>query len=266
MEEVHRWRGSAHERATLAQSSKTGQFSYFDQQLGQPNWTALRVLDFGGNEGGLLDDPACTIRAENYYCVDVIGDALEQGRRKFPRAHWIHYNRYNPSFNPAGVPGLRVPEMPVNFDVILAYSVFTHTTRDEMHELIRQLLTLLVPGGAFAFTFIDPHFVSRPDQSSANNLRWRLDRVRELNPGLDVDSLIGQSRGADWCALVDGKALYVNDNGLWENETATCMTYNVYYSVGFLQSEFPQGTILAPVNGEMQHCCIIRRRIDGAFQ
>jgi hypothetical protein len=40
------------------------------------------------------------------------------------------------------------------------------------------------------------------------------------------------------------------------------MTYNVFYSVEFLQQQFPRATIRRPVNGEMQHCCIIRRRRD----
>ena len=31
-----------------------------------------RVLDFGGNKGNLLLDPACTIRHEDYYCLDII--------------------------------------------------------------------------------------------------------------------------------------------------------------------------------------------------
>ena len=60
-------------------------------------------------------------------------------------------------------------------------------------------------------------------------------------------------------ALVDGRELYVNSNGDWSNEAQTCMTYNVFYTVDFIQREFPQASIRPPVNGEVHHCCIIRR-------
>src|SRR6185295_14820158 len=108
----------------------------FNQQLGYPDWTGKTVLDFGGNAGHLLLDPNCSIRHENYYCIEVLREALEKGRRKFPRAHWIHYDRYNCSFNPEGIVDLRIPDPGIQFDIILAYSVFTHTTREEMNDLV----------------------------------------------------------------------------------------------------------------------------------
>jgi hypothetical protein len=128
-----------------------------------------------------------------------------------------------------------------------------------MKELVDQLQALLAPGGALAFTFIDPHFSAWPGTYSGNNLRWRLERAHETNPGVDVDGLLERSRGAEWCALVDGVELYVNGNGVWENEAQICMTYNVFYTADFFRREFPRATIRPPVNGEMQHCCIIRR-------
>ena len=69
------------------------------------------VLDFGGNVGNLLLDPDCAIHSEDYYCVDVIQEALEEGRRRFPHAHWVHFNHYNCSFNPEGIDGLPIPDM-----------------------------------------------------------------------------------------------------------------------------------------------------------
>jgi hypothetical protein len=50
----------------------------------------------------------------------------------------------------------------------------------------------------------------------------------------------------------------MNSNGVWENEAQACMTYDVFYTAKFLQREFPEAEILPPVNGQMQHCCIIR--------
>ena len=259
MEEVHLWRGSAEQRALRSRLGKTGQFAYFNRQLDYPDWGGQAVLDFGGNVGNLLRDQGCTIRPENYYCLDVIREAVEEGRRRRPEAHWVHYNRYNCSFNPDGIHGLPIPEMGVEFGMILAFSVFTHTTREEMHELVGQLRAQLAPGGSLAFTFIDPHFESRPETYAGNNLKWRVEKAREENPSININDLLEQSRGAEWCALVDGSELYVNGSGVWGDDTQTCMTYNVFYTAEFLQREFPRATIRPPVNGEMHHCCIIKR-------
>jgi len=256
MEEVHLWRGSPEQRALRFQLRKSGQFAYFNQQLDYPDWNG-HVLDFGGNVGSLLLDSGGAIRPEDYYCVDVIREALAEGRKRFPRAHWVHFNTYNCSFNPEGIRDLPIPDLGVAFSKILAYSVFTHTTREEMKELVAQLQTRLAPEGVLAFTFIDPHFNAWPETYNGCNLKWRLERARKMNPRVDVDGLLAQSQGAAWCALVDGKELFVNSSGDWPSEAQTVMTYNVYYTVEFLQREFPRAAIRSPVNGEMQHCCII---------
>ena len=259
VEEVHLWRGSDEQRALRSLVGKLGRFRYFDQQLDRPDWAEKVVLDFGGNEGNLLLDEDCSIRHERYYCLDVIEEALREGSKRFPRANWIHYNRYNCSFNPQGVVGLPLPDMGTEFDLILAYSVFTHTTREEMHDLVAQLRACLAPGGTLAFTFIDPHYHSWPDTYGGDNLRWRLEKSRAVTPSFDVEGLMEKSRGANWCALVNGSELYVNDNGTWPGEDQGCVTYNVFYSVEFLRREFPGATLLPPVNREMQHCCLIGR-------
>jgi hypothetical protein len=237
IEEVHLWRGTPEQQALRSQFVKATQFAYFDKQLGHPNWRGKRVLDFGGNKGNLLLDPACTIRHQDYYCLDVIGEAIEEGRKTFPDANFIHYDRYNCSFNPEGVRELPVPDLGVEFDFMLAYSVFTHTTFEEMKELVAQLQQR---GRTLAFTFIDPHW--------NGNLRWRLEKH---NPQDRVETLL--SREMQWCSLVNGTELYVNSSGVFDFQD--CMTYNVYYTEDFMRAQFPNATIEKPVNGEMQHCC-----------
>jgi SAM-dependent methyltransferase len=246
IEEVHLWRGTREQRAMRSQLVKATQFAYFDAQLDHPDWSDKRVLDFGGNKGNLLLDPACTIRHRNYYCLDVIPEAIEEGRKTFPEANWFHYDRYNCSFNPEGVVDLPVPELGVEFDFILAYSVFTHTTWEETKDLVAQLRALLAPGGMLAFTFIDPHWES--------NLRWRLEKRNSTDR---VEELLGESRDAQWCSLVNGTDLYVNSSGTIA-PLDDCITYNVYYTEKLLCEQFPGATIRQPVNGEMQHCCVLK--------
>jgi SAM-dependent methyltransferase len=257
MEEVHLWRGTPEQRALRSTCRKSGQFAYFDQQLGQPDWCGKAVLDFGGNQGNLLRDPTCKIRAQDYYCLDVIEDAVAEGRKQFPQAHWMHYRRYNCSFNPEGIVDLPIPEMGIEFQFILAYSVFTHTTREETHDLVAQLRSCLAPSGKLAFTFIDPHYSSWPETYNGNNLQWRLDRVRESNSTAGLTGLLEKSRDAAWCALVDGTEIHVNSNGI--DRPRDIMTYHVFYTVACMQREFPDAVIRPPVNGEMHHCCIMQR-------
>src|SRR5262245_55006995 len=124
-------------------SNKLGQFRYFDLQLAHPEWSGKLVLDFGGNIGNILAEPECRIDIDKYWCIDVSHDSIGLGRERFPEAHWIFYDRHNFEFNPAGIEGLPVPDPHVRFDYILCYSVFTHTSKGEMLELIDQLRRLL---------------------------------------------------------------------------------------------------------------------------
>jgi hypothetical protein len=257
MEEVHLWRGTPEQRALRSSFRKFGQFHYFDQQLGHPDWTAKTVLDFGGNQGNLLVDSNTRIRPQDYYCVDVIIEAIDEGRTQFPEAHWVHYNRYNCSFNPEGTVDILIPELGVEFDFILAYSVFTHTAREEMHDLVGQLRARLKPRGTLAFTFVDPHHSSWPATYPGNNLRWRLESARGTKTSVNVAGLLEKARGAAWCALVDGTELHVESDGI--DGLQQLMSHHVFYTAEFLQQEFPDAKILPPVNGEMQGCCLLRR-------
>lgn len=258
MEEVHLWRGTQEQQSLRASFRKSGQFSYFNRQLGQPDWDTKTVLDFGGNQGNLLRDSAGRIRPANYYCVDVLKEAIAEGSQQFPDAHFRHYDRFNCSFNPTGTIDEPIPEFDISFDIIVAYSVFTHTTREEMHELVNRLLQHLTPEGTLAFTFIDPHSSDGPAVGKGTNLQWRLERMRELHPAIDVATLLETSRRADWCALVNSDQLHVNSNGVSDTVSEGLMTYHVYYTVDFLQKEFPQATIQRPVDNEMHHCCLVR--------
>jgi SAM-dependent methyltransferase len=89
------------------------------------------------------------------YSIDVSRDAIEEGKRKHPEAHWLFYNRYNFAFNPGGVDRLELPPTERDFDYILAYSVFTHMSKAEMLETVAELETRLARGGTLAFTFVD---------------------------------------------------------------------------------------------------------------
>jgi hypothetical protein len=246
-------------------SSKLGQFTYFSLQLGERDWSGKNVLDFGGNIGNMLRDPNCTIDQDRYWCIDVVEESIENGKRTFPRSHWVFYDRYCFFFNPQGVENLKLPRIEQQFDYIVAYSVFTNTSRTDMLDLVSQLEDKLADKGALAFTFIDPHYFSWPGRDHRNNLVWRLEREifleGEKGNSLDIDvaGLAEKAKDAQWFVLVNGEDLYLETEQTKYYEPAQQRTYHMFYSVDYMKSLFPNATVLPPVNDEMQHCCVIRK-------
>lgn len=242
-----------------------GQFTYFALQVGEPVWRGKRVLDFGGNIGNLLRDPNSTIAPEDYWCIDVDREALELGQAAYPKSHWVFYDRYCFFFNPRGVPNLALPAVDQSFDYIVAYSVFTNTTPTDMVQLVDQLEGVLANNGALAFTFIDPHYFSWPEQYHGNNFMWRLEREEELarergeTLNLNKPELMQRAQHADWLMLVNSNDLYIETEAIQSYEPEQQRTCHAFYTEEYMKNLFPHATVLPPVNNEMQHCCLIRK-------
>src|SRR5215467_1188530 len=243
--------------------------TYFDLQLDHPDWENTKVLDFGGNRGITLTGGR--IRESNYWCVDVSLDAINQGRRDYPEAHWIFYNRYNFQFNPTGIADLPIPDLGRKFDYVLAYSVFTHTHEAEMIELVQGLRQFVAEDGRLAFTFTDPHHVLPRDYSPLlrdhnppTNLGLWLELIRLTNPNLLVQELLRKAAGADWCVLVNDKDLYLDKDDPGIRKTGIATYYLTFCTVRHMIQLFPEATILPapritdPRNLPMQHCCILK--------
>jgi hypothetical protein len=242
-------------------STRSGQFTFFSQQIGEPSWRGKEVLDFGGNIGNILRDPNSTIDHEHYWCLDVDRASIEEGRKVYPKAHWLFYDRYSFFFNPHGVPNLPVPNLEQRFDYIVAFSVFTNTSRTDMLQLVEQLQPLLANKGALAFTFIDPYFVSWGAQRQRNNLQWRLDLERQRGhiSEAQVESLDRQTQDLDWFIIVNGGDLYIETDDIPAYDPEHQQTFHAFHTRKYMSTLFPQATILPPVNNEMQHCCVIRK-------
>ena len=243
--------------------------TYFDLLLKHPNWQDAKVLDFGGNRGITLT--AGLIRESNYWCIDVSLDAINLGRRDYPKAHWIFYNRYNFYFNPTGIAGLPIPLQGRSFDFILAYSVFTHTSKAEMIELVESLRELLADDGRLAFTFKDPHYVLPRDYTSLlrehappTNLGLRLEKIKELNPSLPVQQRLHQASGCHWCTLVNEGDLYLGPDDNIDHRIESKTLYDTFCTASYMSQIFPEATILPspadydPQGREMHHCCILK--------
>jgi hypothetical protein len=251
-------------------SSVRGQFYYYDHQLGQPDWTGKRVLDFGGNVGNILLDPGCRIEPENYWSIDVVHESIIEGQARHPDAHFVFYDRYNRAFNPTGTVGLPIPDLGVRFDFILGHSVFTHVSKAEMLEYAGRLLGFLTDDGRAAFTFIDPWWTPPPghadgyadaagNSSSECNLQWRLERHRKLKPEMDVAGLVARAEQSTltWATLVNHDELHLGpDDNVMAEETRS-PNYDTFCTTAYMQRLFPHAQIVDPVAPVRQHCLIM---------
>jgi SAM-dependent methyltransferase len=244
-------------------STRVTQFSYFDQVLERPRWKQSKVLDFGGNIGTFLVGAGDNVEHENYWCVDLNEEVVEQGRQAFPRANFVHYNRYQSQYNPNGVRNLEVPECGGKFDIVLAFSVFTHTDRSEMMELVGSLRRMLAPRGVLAFTFCDQRYdrsLSDPQLPGGSDVRKNLERERVNNTARDIDEKVDRARQANWCIVID-EEVYVDpgDEFCHQNRVGRPNeSYCSYYTADFMASLFPDATVYPPVSPEWQHCCVLR--------
>ncbi len=240
-------------------SRKLNQFAYFSEEIGQDDWRGKSVLDFGGNIGNMLRDPKCTIDPELYWCIDVDRDSLEAGKASWPEAHWVHYDRRCFFFNAEGVPGLPIVDVGRKFDIIVAYSVFPNTPLTDLLDLVPQLEQFLAASGVLAFTFIDQNFASWPGVYDGDNFRWRLEREGHDLQSDRARQMIESARRATWCMLVNGTDLYVETETIDPIPPERQRTCHVFHTVPFMKSLFPHAVIRPPANGEMQHCCLIRK-------
>lgn len=236
-------------------STRLTQFLYFDELLGHPVWQGRKILDFGGNVGTFLASAGDNVRHEDYWCIDINPAVVEQGRRTYSRAHFVHFNRYSPQYNPHGKRNQPIPDCGVKFDVILAFSVFTHVDKKEMVESVSALRRMLTPEGVLAFTFFDPRFdrsLSDPSLARGSTV------LRNLGPRGQHEMV----RRARWLVVIDD-TLYVEPDDTLCHQTRLGRPHESYcsfFTAEFMKTLFPGAIICEPVCREWQHCCIIKNQ------
>ena len=242
-------------------STRETQFGYFDKLLNAPDWKGSKILDFGGNVGGFLASAGCRVSHDDYWCLDLNRQALELGAEHFPHAHFCHYDRYSSEYNPDGIRDLQIPDLGLKFDIILAFSVFTHTHQDEMLELVEQLCDKLTLPGVLAFTFTDPSYertLSDPSLPPGTDVRKMMGWLKAENPSLEIEDVVETARQSNCRLLIDEK-LYVEPGGEFSNQKhqgKPWESYCSYFKVDYMAALFPDAKVLPPVSPEWQHCCI----------
>jgi SAM-dependent methyltransferase len=235
-------------------STRRTQFPYFDELLGRPVWKRRKILDFGGNIGTFLESAGDKVDHTDYWCIDLNPAVIAEGRQLHPRAHFVHFNRYSPQYNPRGVRHEPIPDCGVKFDFILAFSVFTHVDQTEMIELVRALRRMLSDNGVLAFTFLEPQYdrsLSDPRMSRGSSV------LLNLGPRRNDEVL----RRARWFVLIDNQ-LYVEPGDAVCHQTRNgkpLESFCSFFTAEYMKTLFPGAEVLAPVQREWQHCCVLRK-------
>lgn len=133
-------------------------FRFFDVILRKPDWENKKVLDVGGNCGNFILDcieNSVGPKPSDYYSLDVNKDALAYGETLCPEANWHHHNAFNHVYNPTGQHQLSFPYEDDSFDFVIAYSVYSHTTFEQLLFDVGEMRRVCKDDGMIAFTFVD---------------------------------------------------------------------------------------------------------------
>lgn len=175
------------------------------------NFDNKSILDFGGSFGNLIISSDGKIQEENYTCLDVDSIALNKGRQQFPNAQWIWYNRYNTMYNPLG--DRKWPDLNT-YDLIFSYSVFTHTSYQDLLETILYLKTRLNKNGEI--------YISYASQDNIALIKWLTDkRIKDYKV---FDSI-----------TYNNKYIYIQDNKVVDEVPYQSNHFFTLYNDDFLK-------------------------------
>jgi hypothetical protein len=151
----------------------------------------------------------------------------------------------------------------LKFDIILAFSVFTHTHRDEMIDLVGQLRSMLATHGVLAFTFFDPGYdwsLSDPQSPPGTGVIRMFERHQTGSLSPENDDMVARAHHPSWCLFADDE-LYVDPGtelNQQERRTKPWESYTSYFTEEYMTSLFPTAAVRPPVSPECQHCCILK--------
>jgi SAM-dependent methyltransferase len=114
---------------------------HYAQQLGRPLDRGTRVLDFGCGWGRILRCFLKDCQADHVQGVDVVPEFIAACRETFPYGRFDQLRPLPPT-----------PYANSSFDLITAYSVFSHLAEHASLAWVQEFARLLSPGGIMAVT------------------------------------------------------------------------------------------------------------------
>ena len=121
-----------------------------------PEITNGTVLDYGSGYGKFLYTSNGDFPQENYTAVDIDNSVLEEGKKFFPHANFVHYNGFNLAYNRIGEKDCRPILKHRYYDTIVSYNALpVVTTIEDSLETINWLYDVLRPGGKMLLSWMD---------------------------------------------------------------------------------------------------------------
>lgn len=221
---------------------------YFKSASEIEDFSNLKILDFGGNRGNLLEDGAelKEIDPRNYTCIDVDKEALEFGAKRFPDATWKHYDPLNWHYNPTGKTNLILPLESNSFDLICAYSVHSHTTFEMLMHDLAEMFRVCKPGGKIVTTLL-----------TKNMMQWFMHK-RKMNYNVSSDISIFSFDN------VEDYVYYIDDGILTKSWNQGCNQFLAVYNEQWLLDQIPYASsikthILKKVRDTYQSALVIQK-------
>jgi SAM-dependent methyltransferase len=192
------------------------------------NWESTSILDFGCNAGNFLLTASPFIDKSKYLGVDVMEHPLTIAKTKFPEYQFLKYNKYHPSYNPAGIDVNLKDIIDKKFDVAVAYSVFTHATIKQTLEELDQIKSVMQPDGVILFTVWDH-----------KNIKTSYDIFKQYTKDITVnyDNVLFDK----FTNCIDGK-MFINDQE--DINISKCKTIDTFYHLDKLSSIIPNAEVL----------------------
>jgi SAM-dependent methyltransferase len=181
-----------------------------------------RVLDVGCGPGRMAYCLAHYLDSSGRYeGLDVVHRHVRRLRatvtRRFPNVRFRCVDLRNGLYNPRGdaaATRFRFPYAPKSFDAVVAFSVFQHVGPEVVRHYLREIGTVLRPGGRCVFSCF---LVARPSDRTADSLDFvhRVPGGWTADAGLpEVGFAYGERTLRRWLAE-SGLALRVRLGGRW---------------------------------------------------
>lgn len=150
-------------RAALAEAGRfVAAVDRYAERERRPVGESTRVLDFGCGWGRMLRFFLNRVDSQNLFGVDVREESVEMAQRLNPFARFARVES--------------MPPMPFAdgwFDVVVAYSVFSHLSEAASRDWITELARVLKPGGLAILTTQGSGFIDFVESLSTRPNRWR---------------------------------------------------------------------------------------------
>lgn len=212
-------------------------------------WTSLankRILDWGGNAGNLLRDglELGEIKASDYVCVDVDNEVMVQCAHEIPQATWITRQHQNPMYSPEIKQSI-YPELPDHaFDLVFAYSVYSHESHRVLMSDLDFLRRHLAIGGTLLFTVV-----------TAKTIAWFLEK-RSCDYGWALPKEVFDN--------IDDVMYYINNNIVHRDfdKISDCDFLVTVYNEHWLREQisiFSNASVFNPSRNQYQQGIIMHK-------